>query len=63
MNVVVENNYMMPEKHKELEADKLKQIKEREILEREQIAKQKKINVQSMVKLNEIYKLDRMMYA
>jgi hypothetical protein len=63
MNVVVENNYMMPEKHKELEADKLKQMKEKEILEREQIAKQKKINVQSMVKLNEIYKLDRMMYA
>lgn len=63
MNVVVENNYMMPEKHKQLEADKLFQIKEKERLEREQLAKQKKINVESMDKLNEIYKLDRMMYS
>jgi hypothetical protein len=63
MNVVVENNYMITEKHKELEASKLKQLKDREILEREQLAKQKKMNVQSIVKLNELHKLDRMMYA
>jgi hypothetical protein len=63
MNVVVENNYMMPEKHKQLEADKLFQMKEKERMEREQLAKQKKINVESMDKLNEIYKLDRMMYS
>lgn len=63
LNVVVENNYMMPEKHKDLEANKLQQIKEKERLEKEQIAKQKKINVESMEKLNEIYKLDRMMYS
>jgi len=63
MNVVVENNYMMPEKHKQLEADKLFQLKEKERLEREQLAKQKKINIESMDKLNEIYKLDRMMYS
>jgi hypothetical protein len=63
MNVIVENNYMMPEKHKDLEAGKLLQLKEKEHLEKEHIAKQKKINVQSMDKLNEIYKLDRMMYS
>lgn len=63
MNVVVENNYMIPEKHKQLEADKLFQLKEKERLEREQLAKQKKINIESMDKLNEIYKLDRMMYS
>jgi len=63
MNVVVENNYMITEKHKELEASKLQQMNAKEMLEREHLAKQKKINVQSMVKLNEIHKLDRMMYA
>ena len=67
MNVVVENNYnnnyILPEKHKELESNKLLQIKEQEFLEKEQLAKQKKINIESMDKLNEIYKLDRMMYA
>jgi len=54
---------MITEKHKELEASKLQQMNAKEMLEREHLAKQKKINVQSMVKLNEIHKLDRMMYA
>ena len=63
LNVVVENNYMLPEGHVSLEANKLLQIKQKEQYAKEQIAKQKKINIESMDKLNEIHKLDRMMYA
>ena len=63
LNVVVENNYMLPEGHVSLEANKLLQIKQKEQYTKEQIAKQKKINIESMDKLNEIHKLDRMMYA
>jgi hypothetical protein len=63
LNVVVENNYMLPENHQKLEADKLRDIKNKERLIKEQEAKQKKINLDSMQKLNDIYKLDRMMYA
>lgn len=63
MNVVVENNYLLPENHKELEAGKLLGMKVREEAEREILVKQKKTNIASIEKLNEIYKLDRMMYA
>jgi hypothetical protein len=63
MNVVVENNYMMTEKHKELEVEKLRKEKEQEFAKRELLAKQKKITVESMNKLNDIYKLDKMMFA
>jgi hypothetical protein len=63
MNVVVENNFMMTEKHRELEADKLRKEKEQERLKQEQLAKQKKITVESMNKLNDIYKLDKMMFV
>ena len=63
LNVVVENNYMLPEGHVSLEANKLLQIKQKEQYAKEQLAKQKKINIDSMDKLNEIHKLDRMMYA
>ena len=54
---------MLPEGHVSLEANKLLQIKQKEQYTKEQIAKQKKINIESMDKLNEIHKLDRMMYA
>ncbi len=64
-NVVIENNYMLTEKHKELEINKFLQVKALE--EKEKQSKQKKnqniINTESMDKLNEIYKLDRMMFA
>jgi hypothetical protein len=62
-NVIVENNYMLPQNYQRLEADQLRVIKEKERIKMEQDAKQKKINVGSMQKLNDIYKLDRMMYA
>jgi hypothetical protein len=61
MNVVVENNYMMPENYRQLDAQ-ARATKEREKLATEQGAKQK-VNMQSLQKLNDIYKLDRMMYA
>lgn len=63
MNVVVENNYMIPQKHKELEMQQQQQIREKEMMAKALLAKQKKININSMDKLNEIYKLDRMMYS
>jgi hypothetical protein len=65
MNVIVENNYMVPENYKQLEANQLRIAKERERdqITKEQHTKQKKVNEQRMQKLNDIYKLDRMMYA
>lgn len=70
VNVVVENNYMLPENHKQLEEARLQQIKQQELLKKEQLAiqlsKQSQkvnINTDSMRKLNDIYKLDRMMYS
>jgi hypothetical protein len=65
MNVIVENNYMVPENYKQLEANQLRIAKERERdqITKEQDTKQKKVNEQRMQKLNDIYKLDRMMYA
>jgi len=63
MNVVVENNFMMTEKHRELEAAKLRKENEQERLKQEQLAKQKKLTVESMNKLNDIYKLDKMMFV
>jgi len=63
LNVVVENNYMMPENHQQLEADKLRRARELEQAKRAQEAKTKKVPSESAIKLNEVYKLDRMMYA
>ena len=56
LNVVVEDNYMKPEKHKVMEAT----VKRKEI---EHIAKQKKINVESLSKLSEISKIDKYLFA
>jgi hypothetical protein len=67
LNVVVENNYMVPENHQQLEADKLHRAKEREqIMATTTITKKQSketANPQVLAKLNEVYKLDRMMYA
>jgi hypothetical protein len=63
VNVVVENNYMKPETYKELEARQLQEIKDKERQEKELLAKKKNMNVNSMIKLNDMYKLDRMMYS
>jgi len=63
LNVVVENNYMVPENHQQLEADKLRRFKELERIRKEQDTKSQKVPSESAIKLNEMYKLDRMMYA
>ena len=63
LNVVVENNYMMPENHQQLEADKLRRHRELEKQKQLEAAKTKKVPSESTLKLNEVYKLDRMMYA
>ena len=63
LNVVVENNYMLPENHQQLEADKLRRYRELEKQKKLEEAKAKKVNPESLQKLNDIYKLDRMMYA
>lgn len=63
LNVVVENNYMMPENHQQLDADKLRRSKELERIRKEQETRSQKVPTESSIKLNELYKLDRMMYA
>lgn len=65
LNVVVENNYMMPANHQQLEADKLRRAKEiaAEREKKEKEARNKTAPTESQIKLNEVYKLDRMMYA
>jgi len=63
MNVVVEDNYMKPEKHKNMqEFIKQKEI-EKAIAQKVQIAKQKKINIDSLDKITEISKLDKYLFA
>jgi hypothetical protein len=58
---------MVPENHQQLEADKLHRAKEREqIMATTTITKKQSketANPQVLAKLNEVYKLDRMMYA
>ena len=63
LNVVVENNYMVPENHQQLDADKLRRVREQERIRKEHDAKAKKVPIESLNKLNEVYKLDRMMYS
>ena len=63
MNVVVEDNYMKPEKHKDMEEFVRKKAIEKQILQKEHLAKQKKINVDSLDKLTEISKLDKYLFA
>ena len=63
LNVVVEDNYMMPENHQQLEADKLRRHRELEKQKQLEATKTKKVPSESAIKLNEVYKLDRMMYA
>ena len=63
MNVVVENNYMKPENYEELEKKKQQQHHLKLQAEKERLAKQKKINVESLDKLTEISKLDKYLFA
>lgn len=73
LNVVVENNYMIPANYKELEQ---KKQSKNSIMKNTNAntnfnananvnttGKQSKTNTESMQKLNDIYKLDRMMYS
>lgn len=62
MNVVIENNYMITEKHKEYLQEKDRLQKEKEIKERELIAKQKKINLDSLSKIEDFNKLDKCLH-
>jgi hypothetical protein len=63
LNVIVENNYMVPSNHQQLDAEKLRRLREKEKQKKLEEAKAKKVNPESLQKLNDIYKLDRMMYA
>ena len=63
LNVVVENNYMKPQNYEHLEKQKQKKQQSQIQAEKEHIAKQKKINVESLDKLNEISKLDKYLFA
>lgn len=68
LNVVVENNYMMPENHSQLEAARVAQLQEQARMKEEQAAKKQgrngnNLNPVSMKKLNDVYKLDRMMFS
>jgi hypothetical protein len=63
LNVVVEDNYMKPQKHKEMEDYLKRKAIEKAIADKEYLAKQKKINVDSLDKLTEISKLDKYLFA
>lgn len=63
MNVVVENNYMKPENYEDLEKQQHKQHQLKLQSEKEHLAKQKKINVESLDKLTELSKLDKYLFA
>ena len=63
INIVVEDNYMKPEKHREMEEFTRRKQIEKMMYEKAQIAKKKKINIESLDKLNEISKLDKIMFA
>ena len=72
MNIVVENNYMITEKHKTYEDAKQRHIAEQQAQQEKreldkakfaklQLAKQKKINVSSLDKLSAMSKLDKIL--
>ncbi len=63
MNIIVEDNYMKPEKHKDMEEFVKRKALEIQIAKKELLAKQKKINVHSLDKLTEISKLDKYLFA
>jgi hypothetical protein len=63
MNIIVEDNYMKPENHKAMEDFVRRKAIQTQIEQKEQIAKQKKINVDSLDKLTEIGKLDKYLFA
>jgi hypothetical protein len=63
INVVVEDNYMKPEKHREMEEFTRRKQIEKMMYEKTLMAKKKKINIESLDKLNEISKLDKMMFS
>jgi hypothetical protein len=63
LNVVVENNFMKPQHFEELEKKKKQTIIAKQQAEREHLAKQKKINVESLDKLDEMSKLDKYLFA
>jgi hypothetical protein len=63
LNVVVEDNYIKPEKLKEMEENaKRKQI-EKMMEERAKVAKQKKINIDSLDKLEQVSKMDKYLFS
>jgi len=63
LNIIVEDNYMKPEKHKEMEEFTRRKQIEKMMYEKAQIAKKKKINVESLDKLTEISKLDKILFS
>ena len=63
LNVVVENNYMKPQNFEELEKKKRDIIIAKAKAQKEQLAKQKKINIDSLDKLTEISKLDKYLFS
>jgi len=62
LNVVVEDNYMKPEKQREMEESLRRKEIEKQLAQKQQLARQKKINVSSLDKLTEISKLDKYMH-
>ena len=54
---------MKPEKHREMEEFTRRKQIEKIMYEKSQIAKKKKINIESLDKLNEMGKLDKIMFS
>ena len=57
-DVMIRNNYIMTQKHNEIEDAQQRELYEKEKLRKEKDAKKKKISVSSMDKLNALRKAD-----
>lgn len=63
MNVVVENNYLVTENVKKYEEEKKRKELEKLRTAREQLAKQKKINLESLSKLEKMSSIDKLLFS
>lgn len=60
-NVIIKDNYMIPEKHKKYEQDALKKAELKRQKEKEKLAKKKKISIQSLDKLSKMQMMDKIL--
>ena len=62
-NIIIKDNYMMPEKHKKYEKEAKANEQLRLQKEKEKLAKKKKISIQSLDKLNRMQMMDKILHS